>query len=64
MKRAVALLILTSLVLAGCASPSQEGQASSAIQDSQEMQSEVRTETSQETSSQDDSDEGEATSDD
>jgi DNA uptake protein ComE-like DNA-binding protein len=64
MKRALSLLLFTSLVLSGCASPSQEGQVSSAIQDSQEMQSEVRTETSQETSSQDDSDEGEATSDD
>jgi DNA uptake protein ComE-like DNA-binding protein/outer membrane murein-binding lipoprotein Lpp len=64
MKRAVAHLILTSLVLAGCASPSQEGQVSSGIQDSQEMQSEVKAETSQETSSQDDSDEGEPTPED
>ena len=64
MKRLFALLFVAMVTLTGCASPSQEAEVSSAIQDSQEMQSEVRTETSQETSSQDDSDEGEATSDD
>ena len=57
MKRALSLLLFTSLVLSGCASQSQEGQVSSAIQDSQEMQSEVKAETSQEDSSQDESDE-------
>ena len=63
MKRLFALLFVAMVTLTGCASPSQEAEVSSAIQDSQEMQSEVKAETSEETSIQDDSDEAEPTSD-
>ena len=55
-------LFLAALTLAGCAGQSQEGEVSSAIQDSQEMQSEVKAETSPESSSQDGPDDTEPTS--
>ena len=62
MRKSFWQLLVLATILTGCANPSQEGQVSSSIQDSQEMQSEVKAETSQATSPQTNSDDGEPTS--
>ena len=52
MKKLLAIAVSSVLILTGCASEPEFGGASSAIQDSQEMQAEVRADSNQDNSSQ------------
>ena len=64
MKRLIAIAVSSLFVLTGCATGPEFGEVSSAIQDSQEMQSEVEVEASQEASAQVATEEDEEDSDD
>jgi hypothetical protein len=64
MKRLIAIAVSSLFVLTGCATGPEFGEVSSAIQDSQEMQSEVEVEASQEASAQVATEEDQEASDD